>query len=86
MPVVPMHAITKPEAGTGGSYLQDLASVIATATRLSPPRVPMCLAEWSARSTRTITRFPRPAGKKPNLLLPVQREVAKSLIGKVSAY
>lgn len=33
MPVVPMHVITAPEAGTGKSYLQDLASVIATGER-----------------------------------------------------
>ena len=33
MPVVPMHVITKPEAGTGGSYLVDIASAIATGER-----------------------------------------------------
>lgn len=30
MPVVPMFVITKPEAGTGGTYLVNLASMIAT--------------------------------------------------------
>ena len=33
MDVAPMHAITKPEAGTGGSYLQDLAAAIAIGKR-----------------------------------------------------
>ena len=33
MAVAPMHVITKPEAGTGGSYLQDLTSAIATGER-----------------------------------------------------
>jgi hypothetical protein len=33
MPVAPMHVITKPEAGTGGSYLQDLVAAIATGER-----------------------------------------------------
>lgn len=33
MGVAPLHAITKPEAGTGGSYLSDLAAMIATGTR-----------------------------------------------------
>jgi hypothetical protein len=32
MAVAPMHVITKPEAGTGGSYLQDLTSAIATSS------------------------------------------------------
>ncbi len=35
MAVAPMHVITKPEAGTGGSYLQDLASMIAVGERCS---------------------------------------------------
>jgi putative DNA primase/helicase len=30
MEVSPMHVITKPKAGSGGSYLQDLAAAIAT--------------------------------------------------------
>jgi hypothetical protein len=33
MAVAPMHVITKPEAGTGGSYLQDIASCIAVGDR-----------------------------------------------------
>ena len=33
MAVAPKHVITKPEAGTGGSYLQDLTSAIATGER-----------------------------------------------------
>jgi len=33
MPVAPMHVITKPEAGTGGSYLQDLVAAIAIGER-----------------------------------------------------
>ena len=33
MPVAPIHFITKPDAGTGGSYLQDLTSAIATGER-----------------------------------------------------
>jgi putative DNA primase/helicase len=33
MPVAPMHVITKPEAGTGGSYLQDLTAAIAIGER-----------------------------------------------------
>ena len=33
MAVAPMHVITKPEAGTGGSYLQDMTSAIATGER-----------------------------------------------------
>jgi putative DNA primase/helicase len=33
MPVSPMHVITKPEAGTGGSYLQDLVAAIALGER-----------------------------------------------------
>lgn len=33
MGVAPLHAITKPEAGTGGSYLSDLAAMIATGER-----------------------------------------------------
>ena len=32
MAVAPMHVITKPAAGTGGSYLQDLTSAIATSS------------------------------------------------------
>ena len=30
MPAVPFHAINKPDANAGGSYLQDIMSVIAT--------------------------------------------------------
>jgi putative DNA primase/helicase len=33
MPVAPMHVITKREAGTGGSYLQDLVAAIAIGER-----------------------------------------------------
>jgi putative DNA primase/helicase len=33
MPVAPMHVITKPVAGTGGSYLQDLVAAIAIGER-----------------------------------------------------
>jgi hypothetical protein len=33
LPVVPMHVVTAPEAGTGKSYLADIASVIATGDR-----------------------------------------------------
>lgn len=33
MDVAPMFVVTKPEAGTGGSYLQHLASMIATGER-----------------------------------------------------
>jgi putative DNA primase/helicase len=33
MSVAPMHVITKPEAGTGGSYLQDLVASIAIGER-----------------------------------------------------
>lgn len=33
MEVAPMFVVTKPEAGTGGSYLQDLAAMIATGER-----------------------------------------------------
>jgi putative DNA primase/helicase len=33
MPVAPMHVITKPEAGTGGSYLQDVMAAIAIGER-----------------------------------------------------
>ena len=33
MPVAPMHVTTKPEAGTGGSYLQDLIAAIAIGKR-----------------------------------------------------
>jgi putative DNA primase/helicase len=33
MPVAPMHLITAPEAGTGKSFLADLASTIATGER-----------------------------------------------------
>ena len=32
-PAVPMHVITAPEAGTGKSYLQDIASCIAIGDR-----------------------------------------------------
>ena len=32
-PAVPMHVITAPEAGTGKSYLQDIASALATGDR-----------------------------------------------------
>lgn len=33
MPVAPMHAITKPEAGSGASYLQDIVAAIAIGER-----------------------------------------------------
>jgi putative DNA primase/helicase len=33
MPVAPLHAVTTPEAGTGKSYLIDIASAIATGER-----------------------------------------------------
>jgi putative DNA primase/helicase len=33
MPVAPMHVITKPDAGTGASYLQDLVAAIAIGER-----------------------------------------------------
>jgi len=32
-PAVPIHLVTKPAAGTGGSYLSDIASAIATGER-----------------------------------------------------
>ena len=33
MPVAPMHVVTKPAAGTGGSYMQDITAAIAIGER-----------------------------------------------------
>jgi hypothetical protein len=58
MPAAPIHAITKPDAGSGGSYMQDLTSAIATGERPSSVRI--------SDSTRGAARgkqvcFPSPA-------------------------
>jgi putative DNA primase/helicase len=37
MPVAPMHLVVAPEAGTGKSYIADIASMIATGERGAAP-------------------------------------------------